>query len=52
MSLELGIRGTVCVIYCHSKVFMDQATGLFNLICSLSDLRLCVFVCVCYVCFN
>ena len=31
---------------------MDQATRLFNLICSLSDLRLCVFVCVCYVCFN
>jgi len=24
-----------CVIYCHSKVFMVQATRLFNLICSL-----------------
>jgi len=26
----------ICVIYCHSKVFMVQGTRLFNLICSLA----------------
>jgi hypothetical protein len=28
---------SVCVIYCHSKVFMVQATRLYNLICILGD---------------
>jgi hypothetical protein len=27
----------VCVIYCHSKVFMVQATRLCNLICGLRE---------------
>jgi hypothetical protein len=26
-----------CVIYCHSKVFMVQATRLYNLICGLGN---------------
>jgi hypothetical protein len=44
----------VCVIYCHSKVFMVQATRLCNLICDLGNtwgLFLgtweCVCLCVC-----
>jgi len=31
------VRGDVVVIYCHSKVFMVQATRLSNLICNLGD---------------
>ncbi len=30
-----GLRVYYCVIYCHSKVFMVQATRLCNLICGL-----------------
>ncbi len=43
---------TVCVIYCHSKVFMVQATRLCNLICNLGNtcgMRVCVFVLYIYI---
>ncbi len=31
------VSPTLCVIYCHSKVFMVQATRLCNLICGLGN---------------
>jgi hypothetical protein len=36
------IKQHVCVIYCHSKVFMVQATRLCNLICNLEMLSVSV----------
>ncbi len=52
-------RDLCCVIYCHSKVFMVQATRLYNLVCNLGNTCglfrgtwECVCLCVCYIYIN